>query len=202
MTLTAAAGAPVRHRARFEAGAAGAAAGDPGSAGDDDEGGAATAGKSSQAAGSGGASPEPTGASGATCTGGFEFDQVSLDDDSTGECKALGDIDGDGFLDVVVGGYELEWYEYPSWQSHHVATADTEFIGHMQAGDINNDGAIDLVLPDGDYVYWFEIRPAAAGTWTTSGRGTWSAIRVFGLTSSSSLISTWTGGSTSSPIAT
>ncbi len=50
----------------------------------------------------------------------------------------------------------MKWYQAPDWDAHEVAVADVAFIGHMQAGDIDADGAIDLVVPDGDLIYWFE----------------------------------------------
>jgi hypothetical protein len=85
------------------------------------------------------------------------FRQVTVDPDNSGDCKALADLDGDGLLDAVVGGGTLSWYKYPTWRKTPIASAEVEFSTDMEAGDIDRDGDIDLIVPDGgDRVDWYE----------------------------------------------
>ena len=75
------------------------------------------------------------------CSGELAFVQHDIDQDFTGEHKAFADFDGDGLLDVIVGGVALRWYQAPHWTMHQIALAEGVFIGHMQAGGIDRDGA-------------------------------------------------------------
>ena len=87
------------------------------------------------------------------------FGHVVIDSGFHGDCKALGDIDGDRLLDVVVAGSRLIWYAYPRWTKTMIAVAEEEFTTDMQVGDVDGDGDLDIIVPDirkGAPVYWFE----------------------------------------------
>ncbi len=89
--------------------------------------------------------------------------------------KALGDIDLDGFIDVMAassadGNDGLVWYAYPDWTKHQIATGST-YTTDMQVGDVDNDGDLDAIIPKGTNkgksVWWYENPVLPAGDPTT-----------------------------------
>jgi len=64
------------------------------------------------------------------------FDDAVIDSTNSGDCKGLGDIDGDGLPDAVLGGTGgLWWYRYPNWTRYRIATPNQEFTtGHAAGG--------------------------------------------------------------------
>lgn len=86
----------------------------------------------------------------------------------------VGDINGNGFIDVIIGNFAespseegyLVWYEYPRWKRHVVARANLEAGGVLV--DVNRDGRLDVVAGQPYYgreLYWFENPPNPADNW-------------------------------------
>ena len=71
---------------------------------------------------------------------------------NAGDVKLVGDIDLDGTADVVLGGRQgedLHWYHYPDWTSTRIAVPSVEFSTDGAIADVDGDGDLDLVVPDG-----------------------------------------------------
>jgi hypothetical protein len=68
--------------------------------------------------------------------------------------KVAGDFNGDGKLDVAIGGAKgpLAWYANPGWRKSQIAAGGYESVDG-EAGDIDRDGDLDLVIGG---VLWYE----------------------------------------------
>ena len=68
--------------------------------------------------------------------------------------KIAGDIDCDGFPDIIVGGQKgpLVWYKYPTW-SKSIITEGGYSTVDGEIGDIDKDGDPDIIMGG---LYWYE----------------------------------------------
>jgi hypothetical protein len=88
--------------------------------------------------------------------------------DGTDEGMAVGDLNGDGRLDVAAGygdGRLVAWWENPGngqadWKMHKVGST-VNWKDRTSVADVNGDGRPDIIASEesvwnGDSVYWFE----------------------------------------------
>ena len=82
------------------------------------------------------------------------FTHVTVDPDgsapSNSHCKAIGDLNGDGYPDLVVAsstaGGPMVWYQSPNWTKHVISTLGG-WSTNMQVADLNGDGRMDVIIP-------------------------------------------------------
>mgnify|MGYP005841157873 CR=1 FL=1 len=72
---------------------------------------------------------------------------------------ALGDLDGDGLTDIVLGSQEsigLVWYHNPDWERSIIGPG--EFTTDAEVADINRDGKMEVIAScyARDQVEWWE----------------------------------------------
>lgn len=86
----------------------------------------------------------------------FKYDPV--DSEISGRVS-IGDINSDGFNDIVVHIWgscrgmtpdgSLIWYEYPNWEKHYIQTNQKYFGDEITTVDIDKDGDMDILAPKG-----------------------------------------------------
>lgn len=81
--------------------------------------------------------------------------------------KQLADLDGDGFVDIVEGGGYINfarvyWLRYPTWERFQIGADGGD--DDLQVGDINGDGAPDVVV--NLQICWYENPRGTGGNIT------------------------------------
>jgi hypothetical protein len=108
------------------------------------------------------------------CGAEIPFDRVVVDEQGPKDpwAKIFADIDGDGFVDIVIGGRAgpLVWYAYPDWDKAEICRGGYDTVDG-EAGDIDGDGDLDIVM--GGLIWYENPRPAG-----NPAKGLWRAHKV------------------------
>ncbi len=69
---------------------------------------------------------------------------------------SAGDVDGDGYMDVISGHSKISWYEYDGLNSFIDHTVSTSGSKSVHAIDVNGDGHMDVVAAKRPGIQWHE----------------------------------------------
>ena len=104
----------------------------------------------------------------------LQFTKIVIDNNSPVDpwAKRMADLDGDGFMDMIVGGNgsQVVWYKYPTWTKYMIDTVGTTQSGSWVT-DLVGDGYVDVIIGDS----WYE-NPRRSGGLAT---GAWQKRRSF-----------------------
>lgn len=64
--------------------------------------------------------------------------------------KTIGDLDGDGFDDLIVSGTKglLVWYQYPDWKKRVINSGSGGWSCDLRVADVDRDGHNDVIASD------------------------------------------------------
>ncbi len=86
-----------------------------------------------------------------------------------GEGTAIGDVDGDGDIDVAQNGFWVEQVSPSQWTEHDFSTDGPHDVGVIIA-DINGDGRANIVTAPSESPFgrfsWYETSNPRGGPWT------------------------------------
>jgi len=99
----------------------------------------------------------------------LEWEKIKVDDE-TYESAGVFDVNNDGVLDIVCGGY---WYEGPDWTKHKICDVrpEGEYWDDFSTipMDVNGDGYLDFITGGywGQTLVWRENPKGRPGEWRT-----------------------------------
>jgi hypothetical protein len=99
----------------------------------------------------------------------IEWEKIKIDDGMY-ESAGVFDVNNDGVLDIVCGGY---WYEGPNWTKHKICDVrkDDEYYDDFSTipMDVNGDGYLDIITGGwfGQTLVWRENPKGQPVEWTT-----------------------------------